>query len=271
MPSSVPAESIILNGMADVFERKRRWFQHAGRWPLVFAMLLAIPGSWFSMKMAHAWKQKALIEEIENMGGLVWYDYQFDADGSPAAKAPQPPGPPWLRRLLGDDFFMNVVKLDLTQTEIPDAGLAHLKDLTTLQSLSLGEKITDAGLKHIEGLPQLHTANLRATQVTDAGLAYLKVLPQLQSLNLMATQITDAGLADIEALGQLQLLDLSDTKVTDAGLEYLKELPKLQSLDLRATKVTEIGVEGLERALPNCSIKHSPKKKKFAQRPAKET
>ena len=28
--------------------------------------------------MVHAGKQKALIEKIENLGGVVWYDYQFD-------------------------------------------------------------------------------------------------------------------------------------------------------------------------------------------------
>jgi len=244
--------------MDSISERKGHRFQHALRWPLLLGLLLAIPCSWFGMRMAHAAKQKALIEDIENMGGLVWYDFQFDADDSSTAGPPQPPGPLWLRRLLGNDFFINVVKLDLTQTEIPDAGLEHFTDLTALQSLSLGDRITDGGVKHLEGLTQLHTLSLRATQVTNAGLECLKGLRQLQSLNLMATPVTDAGLAHLSGLRQLQSLDLSDTKVTDAGLEHLRGLSSLQSLDLRATKITLSGVKCLQKALTTCSIKYSP-------------
>ena len=115
---------------------------------------------------------------------------------SPAAKNKSRQDP-WLRRLLGDDFFMNVTKLDLTQTEINDEGLKHLDTLTGLQSLGLGDRTTDAGLEHLKGLTPLHTLNLRATKVTDAGLAHLKGLPRLQSLDLLGTKVTDAGVKDL--------------------------------------------------------------------------
>ncbi len=216
--------------MDDTAGRKRRWLQYSLRWPLLSASLLAILCGWFVMKVEQAAKQKAVVEEIENAGGLVWRDYQFEADGTFSTKDPQPPGPIWLRRLLGDDFFMNVTKLDLTQTEIADPGLEHLKALPRLQSLDLGAEVTDAGLEHLKGLAQLHALGLRATKVTDAGLVHLKSLTRLQSLNLAATAVTDAGLAHLAALKQLQSLDLSDTKVTDAG------------------------VKGLQKALPNCRI-----------------
>ncbi len=130
------------------------------------------------MTMEHAGKQRAVVEEIENMGGLVWYDYQFDADGIPSTEGQAPPGPAWLRRLLGDDFFVNVTKLDLTQTDITDAELKHLEALTDLQSLSLGDSITNTGLEHLRGLSQLHTLNLRATKITDVAVNDLrKALP----------------------------------------------------------------------------------------------
>ncbi|MGA2064768.1 MAG: hypothetical protein ABSG86_07355 [Thermoguttaceae bacterium] len=257
----------------------RRWFQSSLRWPLLLALLLSILCGWFAVKMEQAGKQKAVVEEIENLGGLVWRDYQFDADGVPITKDPQPPGPAWLRRLLGDDFFMNVTKLDLTQTAVTDAGLEHLKGLTQLQSLYLGSEVTDAGLEHLKDFTQLRTLNLRATAVTDAGLEHLKGFAQLQSLCLGA-KVTDAGLEHLKGLRQLQSLDLSGTRVTDAGLEHLEGLPHLQSLhlgltrvsdagldrikgltelhylDLSRTNVTDAGVERLQRALPKCTIQH---------------
>ncbi|MGA2035645.1 MAG: hypothetical protein ABSG68_25635 [Thermoguttaceae bacterium] len=162
-------------GMNDARPPKRRWFQYSVR---TLLLLLFIPCICFGVKMERAGQQKAVIEEIENLGGLVWYDYQFNVDDIPNAEDAQPPGPPELRWLLGDDFFTTVTKLDLTQTEINDAGLKRLEGLTGLQSLSLGDRVTDAGLEHLKGLTQLHALNLQATKVTDAGIQGLqKALP----------------------------------------------------------------------------------------------
>ncbi len=165
--------------MDDAPRPKRRRLPCRLRTLLLFALvLLAMQGTWFAVKMEQAERQRAAIEEIENLGGVVWYDYQLDADGVPKTEEAQPAGPWWLRRFLGDDLFRNVVKLDLTQTEIDDEGLKRLEGLTDLESLSLGERVTDAGLVHLEGLPQLHALNLRATQVTAAGvLDFQKAAP----------------------------------------------------------------------------------------------
>jgi hypothetical protein len=164
--------------MDDAPTRNRRWFRNSRRWPLLLALLLAIPCSWFGLKMEYAARQKEVIEELENLGGLVWYDYQFDADGMPGRQDDDPPGPVWLRRLLGDDFFMTAIKLDLTQTEVGDGELEHLKGLTQLQTLSLGERVSDAGLAHLKGLPQLQSLDLRAAKVSDAAISNLqKALP----------------------------------------------------------------------------------------------
>ena len=173
--------------MGNACKPQRHWFANPLGWSLLLTLLLALLAIWFAVKMEYAAKQKALIVDLENLGGIVWYDYQFEANGLPSAKEDEkePPGPLWLRRLLGDDFFINVTKLDLTPNEIGDAELTHLNDLTDLQSLSLGHTVTDAGLAHLQGLSQLHTLSLRTTQVTDTGLAYLNSLPQLQSLDLV--------------------------------------------------------------------------------------
>ena len=51
-------------------------------------------------------------------------------------------------------------------------------------------------------------------------------------------------------------LSLNSTAVTDVGLAHLKGLTKLQTLDINSTKVTKAGVAALQKALPNCKIKH---------------
>ena len=164
--------------MADIRRRRRRWSRYTLQGTLLLALLLAIPCSWLAVKMERAERQLAVVEEFENLGGVVWYDYQFDRADIPNAEQAEPPGPPWLRRLLGDDFFTNVTKLDLMQTEIGDAALNDLEVLSELQSLSLGERVSDAGLAHLRGLAQLQTLDLRKTQVTDAGIQGLqKSLP----------------------------------------------------------------------------------------------
>jgi hypothetical protein len=59
--------------------------------------------------------------------------------------------------------------------------LAHLKDLSRLQTLELiGTKIGDAGLVHLRGLRQLKTLSLTDTKVTKSGVQDLqKALPRV--------------------------------------------------------------------------------------------
>ena len=48
------------------------------------------------------------------------------------------------------------VGVDLSDTEITDAGLVYLKEMTKLENLELeGTQITDAGLVHLQGLTTL--------------------------------------------------------------------------------------------------------------------
>ena len=179
--------------MVDAPQPKLRWYQHSARSPLLFLLLLSV--SWFVLEMVVAGEQKAVVEEIENLGGVVWYDYQFDASGAEIPGA-VPPADPWLRWLLGDDLFTNVTKLYVRQ--FTDSQIARLKGLSRLQWLDLTETaVTDAGLEHLKGLTQLHTLNLRATRVTDAGLEHLKGLTKLQSLDVRSTQVTGAGVESL--------------------------------------------------------------------------
>ena len=63
------------------------------------------------------------------------------------------------------------VKLvSLTNTQITDAGLEHLKKLTSLDTLLIDHtEVTDAGLEHLKGSTNLRMLSLVDTKVTDAG------------------------------------------------------------------------------------------------------
>jgi hypothetical protein len=139
----------------------------------------------------------------------------------------------WLGELLRDDSLVGVRSVGFPEKSLRRAALLQLGRLTQLLYLSLTDTdITDAGMMHLEGLTQLQYLSLSNTMVGDIGLVYIRGSTHLEFLILDGTRVTDAGLVQLQGLTRLLWSDLSDTKVSDAG------------------------VERLQRALPNCRIKH---------------
>jgi hypothetical protein len=138
--------------------------------------------------------------------------------------------------------------LSFQGTNIDDAGLAHVKNLTNLKTLNLGgTAITDAGLSSLERLTNLEQLMLFKTRVTDAGLDHLKGLRHLSFLWLGSPVIGNAGMARLEGLTDLTWLDLGGTSVGDTGLAYLGGLSKLANLYLEGTRVTDAGLTHLNK------------------------
>jgi len=115
---------------------------------------------------------------------------------------------------------------------VTDAGLEYLYEhalhLPPIGKLDLsGTEITDAGLKHLKredkGLWQRSVCvlNLSCTEVTDAGLEYLKWFSPLRVLDLHETQVTDAGLEHLKGM-DIDTVNVTGTRVTDAGIEELR-------------------------------------------------
>ena len=138
--------------------------------------------------------------------------------------------------------------LYLCGSEITDAGLKHVADLTQLKRLNLcwGLQITDEGLANLKGLRQLECLDLGLCQVSDIGLSHISGLTRLEELNLAQTEVTDAGLKHLQGLTQLKSLDLSFTRIAGAGLAALKPLTQLRTLGLGATKVDDGALAHLE-------------------------
>jgi len=168
---------------------------------------------------------------------------------------------PWVGALGGeievdiDDPARPVTLIDFTRRPITDDDLANLKELTSLQTLELGDTpITDATLGHLNDLTGLRVLCLTGTRISDAGLVHLRALTNLHELELIRTEVTDAGLAYLQNLKGLHTLGLSLTRVSDTGLRYLRELANLEWLDLMGTNVTHQGVHELQKAIPKLYV-----------------
>ena len=118
-----------------------------------------------------------------------------------------------------------ISELIISDTQVTDAGLAHLKGMNELLELHFGgNQFTDAGLVHLKEMTQLLVLSLGGRQFTDAGLVHLKGMTQLERLSFGDNQITDAGLVHLKGMTQLERLYLGDKQITDAGLEHIRGL-----------------------------------------------
>jgi len=220
-----------------------RWrFQFSLRSLVVLVVAVAVPLGWFGVRLREAERQRRAVEAIRKAGGTVWYDYHNTLYGVIEPRA-EPPTPAWLRNLLGEDFFADVVHVGYSR---PRPSPSVFTEANT--------DVGDVDLAHVKGLERLKYLNLSGTRVTDGGLQHLSGLTRLEVLRLSCTPITDDGLEDLKRLTELTHLHLTCTQITDAGLEHLTGLTKLKYLFLDGTPVTDKSIEELEKALPNCHI-----------------
>jgi len=146
------------------------------------------------------------------------------------------------------EHFPLLCYIDLTGTQITDAGLAHLSTRRYLSGVILrNTAVTDAGLRHLAKAKRLCHLTLSNTRITDAGLAELRELPRLRYLRLDGTGVTDAGMAEVGQMESLDELVLTGMKISDAGLRHLAGQTQLHSLDLSGTDVSDAGLRHLAR------------------------
>ena len=225
---------------------------------------------WLGRVAADIRTDRGAIALVTELRGLIIYDYEIDESSIPPGgylrhgrRLPgvKPPGPAWLRGLIGDEYFTEVVLINLSETTVSDQDLASMNRLSHLRCLYLDNTtIGDAGLARLTDLPMLEELYLDNANISDAGLTYLNRLEKLRWLELCRNEITDAGIANLKGriihptgLSNLEGLDLSNNPITDAGLKHLTEnLFELRTLDVQSTHVTELGIEKLRSAWPDC-------------------
>ena len=134
-------------------KQKLRWYQYRLRSLLVFVLFvsIALSGiSWLRVKMQKAKRQRNAVETVYFLRGTVVYDFELDGAGNVVPGA-VPPGLPSLRKLLGNDFFADVVRVSFNGSKVGDGELEDLKCLKRLQVMDLtGTNVTDEGVKKLQ-------------------------------------------------------------------------------------------------------------------------
>jgi hypothetical protein len=222
--------------------KRRPWFRYSMRTLLILVTVAAI---WFGLLAQSARKQREAVQAVLAAGGSVQYDYQRRGPQS------EPRGQRWLRKLIGDEYFQEVVGVVVQSNSADDELLLQIGKLHNLESLTVGaldsnnQRITDAGLRHIGQAKRLRSLNIGFTKVTDQGLGYLAGLPALVHLDLSSTSISDDGLIALKPLKELYSLTASGTNITDRGLSVLVEVANLGELNLAETRITDEGLTSI--------------------------
>jgi hypothetical protein len=234
-------------------------------------VMMTITAIYLGMLTVRARHQRAVVAMVLELGGEVRYLHNRPDPQRPKEINVQipAPGPGWLRKLIGEDYFVSVVSIYLRGTKVTDEQLEMVADLPYLDNLTLDETpISDQGYAHLKKLRNLKVLWLNETKIEDNGLRSLAKLTKLTDLHLRDTNITDAGLKHLSGSTNLdEWLNLRNTKVSDAGLKHLRGLKKLDELVLSGTNVTEEGARSLHHYLPDTMISFGEKSTIFPNDP----
>ena len=235
-------------------------------------LIVLVTGGIMGWKANRARTQRRAVAAIRAANQFNDVRYDFQRSG-----AAEPPAPAWLRRLVGDEYFQEIVHVTLESAdpkvmaavgqldrlehlEIHDLGenpgnaLAEIGKLKRLQDLSLygAFGLRDDMLASLGGLPELFRLYIFDADVGDAGLARIAHLPKLETLEISSRSlvskrlVTDLGVEAVaRSMPELRELDLYDSDVTDASLASIGRLSKLTTVRLSGPKVTDAGVAHL--------------------------
>jgi hypothetical protein len=173
---------------------------------------VALSGGWLTAARQSAARQAAAIRAV----GLDPEDEMMEAAV-----------PPWLRGLLGQDFFIEVRALDV----MDDQGLERLNDLPDLERLRFGHHC-DRSVREIPN--------------TTLDLEHLTDLHQVKSLYFEDVSISDAGMARLARMGHLRGLDFQETCFSRDGFACIARLAGLEELSLSMVLITKRSPETLD-------------------------
>jgi hypothetical protein len=182
-------------------EHSENWaFQHVARHPLVRAVLFRKSRFLSDEGLAHLASLR-YVETLE-LGGFVGDEGGVYLGG-----------------------LMSLRQLLLENTAVTDRGLAFLRGLVNLVSLSIGMPASGTGLAHLESLSKLRSLSISAP-LTDAGLALLARLPisRLELSGLRATREGILQLRDMDADIEIHRSDLSHDEIRDLESHFGRRL-----------------------------------------------
>ena len=214
---------------------------------------------WLGITCNRANRQRRAVEVLAQTGTSlsVEYDYQCDDKGiTLGGTHPSPPGPEWLRNLIGVDYFATVVSVELARSHtITDDSFRLVAELPHLKFLGCGgARLTGRGLVSLYNNGELDQLALQVCTVSDDGWAVIGKMKQIKKLDLASSTVSDSALEQIGTLSELEYLRLDGTQITDEGLKHLCGLHHLKNLIVDETAVTKTGVQKLQQRLPQLEI-----------------
>ncbi len=174
---------------------RRPWLRFSLRFLMLLVALIAIPLAW---KMNRVHNQRAVVAEVMRLNGQISY-YHQRRRVKVARRTAEPPGPKWLRGILGDEFFADVDSVSVDGEQVNDHTIRQIASLPHLKRLGIrSNSISDAGLKNLAGHSELESLSLNSSSLTDTGLRHLCGMTKLESLSLARTQCTTEGVSKLQ-------------------------------------------------------------------------
>jgi hypothetical protein len=225
-------------------------------------LLVLVLGGWLGWRVHWAQKQREAVAAIKVYGGTVRYDWELEENQG--SSGPSAPGPTWLERAIGAEYFQDVVEVNLSgpwdpgglglhprwNGNVSDAIIPTLRSCPRLRSLHLHRtQATDRAMDVVGGLTELEELSMRNAAVTDAGIAKLKRLSRLKILYIGRAGLGDESLRHLASLPKLEYLLLPGNNFTDKGLYYLRDMTSLRVLAFDSNKgqITDAGLAHLKK------------------------
>jgi serine/threonine protein kinase len=154
------------------------------------------------------------------------------------------------------DGEISIAVLDLARCSVQDEDLVRIAGLADCTTLILSEtEVTDRGIAHLKDLPKLQQVYLGGSEIGDDGLKLLaERFPDMAILHIGESRITDQGFEALRGFRRLEQLGTFRLPLTDLAVETLSRLTHLKLASVVDTTLTRDGIERLRVALPNCRI-----------------
>jgi hypothetical protein len=157
---------------------KRRRFQFRLRSVLVFTLICAIPCAWIGRRIKQKQREREAVAAILKDGGDVHFDYQSPSEDDARTGELPRSGPAWMRAILGDTFFSNVVYVHVRTNE----GLKRLSEIGRFRELDVrpwsDSLITFSAVEELKDVCNFDVLELGKGQFSDGAIEHLrKTLP----------------------------------------------------------------------------------------------
>ena len=212
---------------------RRRWFRFSLRTFLVFTVVLSIALGWLGSVLVRVRHQREIVAHIQAHGGHVLFDYELDPTNEHSSSGePVPPGPAFIRAILGDDAFAYVEYVNEFASPKPDNKIDFMRVAELPRLRHLSATITDRELGQILRRCDLESLTVNGNSLSPHGYALLNNERSLRSLGLFRQETDDASLVAIGRLQQLQSLTLARVHATSEGLSNIGQLQNLKELSV---------------------------------------